>query len=506
MYRQKKILSLLQKVEVLEDLALDAEMENKSLLMNIHPSNIASARNLLHYLAIRSQDIRSLQKDLSALAISSISHSESYSLSNLRKIEYLLSALASVSPKNKNKSSANYKESENLLNINSKDLLGKVSFHGQTKIMVTLPAEAAEDYEMVYKLVKTGMHIARINTAHDDPGAWEKMIVNVKKAAKATGSEVKIYMDLEGPKIRTGEIKLKKHTKNKPKSIVLYKGSNITLTKANIKGHGGGHPEISLTSTEVFGHVKSNERVWFDDGKLGGIVLSADDENIIIEIEQAPEEGFKLKAKKGVNFPDSNLDIPALTKDDLGHLKFIARHANMVGYSFVQKPEDVNALQKHLKRLKREDMGIILKIETRMAFENFPSLLFAGMQSRHCGVMIARGDLAVEIGYLRIAEVQEEILWLAEAAHMPVIWATQVLETQVKEGTATRAEISDVVKAVRAECVMLNKGPHIFEAIETVIDIDRRMAAHEDKKRKILRSLHVAKAFLEARKAKSEEA
>jgi pyruvate kinase len=218
---------------------------------------------------------------------------------------------------------------------------------------------------------------------------------------------------------------------------------------------------------------------------------------MVVEITHAPEEGFKLKPEKGINFPDSNLNVSSLTKEDLNHLVFIAKYADMVGYSFVQRPADVILLQKHLKRLKREDIGIILKIETNLAFKNLPALLFAVMRSKHCGVMIARGDLAVEIGYLRIAEVQEEILWLAEAAHLPVIWATQVLETQIKKGIATRAEISDVVKSVRAECVMLNKGPYILEAIKTLKDIDKRMAAHEDKKRKILRSLHVAKAFME---------
>ena len=119
-----------------------------------------------------------------------------------------------------------------------------------------------------------------------------------------------------------------------------------------------------------------------------------------------------------------------------------------------------------------------------------PDLLLAGMRSPRLGVMIARGDLAVEMGWERLAEVQEEILWLAEAAHVPVIWATQVLETLAKRGLPSRAEITDAAMGERAECVMLNKGPHILEAIEALRDILGRMQAHQHKKRSMMRRLH----------------
>ena len=145
---------------------------------------------------------------------------------------------------------------------------------------------------------------------------------------------------------------------------------------------------------------------------------------------------------------------------------------------------------KHLTRLDAGDLGIVLKIENRTAFEHLPDLLLAGMRSPRLGVMIARGDLAVEMGWERLAEVQEEILWLAEAAHVPVIWATQVLETLAKRGLPSRAEITDAAMGERAECVMLNKGPHILEAIEALDDILSRMQAHQHKKRAMLRQLH----------------
>ena len=137
--------------------------------------------------------------------------------------------------------------------------------------------------------------------------------------------------------------------------------------------------------------------------------------------------------------------------------------------------------------------GIVLKIETRAAFEHLPALLFSAMRSPRLGVMIARGDLAVECGWERLAEVQEEILWICESAHVPVIWATQVLENLSKKGTPTRAEISDAALAEQAECVMLNKGPHIVETVSMLGGILTRMQAHRDKKSSLLRALRVSR-------------
>src|SRR5262249_32773444 len=142
-----------------------------------------------------------------------------------------------------------------------------------------------------------------------------------------------------------------------------------------------------------------------------------------------------------------------------------------------------------------EKLGIVLKIETQQGFENLPKLLLAAMRSRSVGVMIARGDLAVECGYQRLAEAQEEILWISEAAHVPVVWATQVLESLAKTGMPSRSEITDAAMGERAECVMLNKGPYVVEAVKTLDDILRRMQAHQEKKRSMLRKLGIATGF-----------
>jgi pyruvate kinase len=161
----------------------------------------------------------------------------------------------------------------------------------------------------------------------------------------------------------------------------------------------------------------------------------------------------------------------------------------MVGMSFVQDVADIYRLQDMVSSLGAPQKGIVLKIETRRGFEMLPDLLLAAMRSNVVGVMIARGDLAVECGYERLAEVQEEILWLCEAAHIPAIWATQVLETLAKSGVPSRAEITDAAMGERAECVMLNKGPHIIAAIRVLDNILQRMSDHHLKKSSMMRQL-----------------
>ena len=224
-------------------------------------------------------------------------------------------------------------------------------------------------------------------------------------------------------------------------------------------------------------------------GRIGGVVRKATAKGLEVEIVQAREGGESLLADKGINFPDSHLELPALTDKDLQDLQTVAQIADLVGLSFSQEAADVHQLLQTLQEQGGKKVGVILKIETMRGFENLPDLMLAAMAAPSAGVMIARGDLAVECGYERLAEVQEEILWCSEAAHMPVIWATQVLETLAKSGVPSRAEISDAGMGVRAECVMLNKGPYITEAIRMLDDILRRMAGHQAKKTSLLRAL-----------------
>lgn len=215
-------------------------------------------------------------------------------------------------------------------------------------------------------------------------------------------------------------------------------------------------------------------------------------EQVLVRITRTRPRGEKLQADKGINLPESNFRLPALTTKDLEDLTFVAQHADVVELSFANCAEDVESLQKNLARLGGLSPAIVLKIETRRGFDNLPDMLLTAMRSPSCGVMIARGDLAVECGFDRLAEAQEEILWICEAAHVPVIWATQVLETLAKEGMPSRAEITDAAMGDRAECVMLNKGPHVVSAVGILDDALRRMQAHQTKKRAMLRELRLA--------------
>jgi pyruvate kinase len=213
-----------------------------------------------------------------------------------------------------------------------------------------------------------------------------------------------------------------------------------------------------------------------------------------VEITQARPKGEKLAAGKGVNLPDTRLRLAALTAKDTEDLAFVAAHADLVAYSFVRQADDVHQLRHRVAELHAERLGIVLKIETRQAFNELPALLLDAMRGERFGVMIARGDLAVECGFERMVEVQEEILWICEAAHTPVIWATQVLESLAKTGLPSRADVTDAAMSERAECVMLNKGPFIREAVATLDNILLRMEAHQSKNRAMLRPLHVAHA------------
>jgi pyruvate kinase len=161
----------------------------------------------------------------------------------------------------------------------------------------------------------------------------------------------------------------------------------------------------------------------------------------------------------------------------------------MLGVSFLRHERDVDDVHMYLNRVRSERLGLILKIETNAAFTRLPEILLHAMRSPLVGVMIARGDLAVEVGYERLAEVQEEILWLCEAAHLPVIWATEVLDQLARTGQPSRAEITDAAMGQRAECVMLNKGPHVDDAIVVLDSILRRMSRHQRKKTSLLRPL-----------------
>jgi pyruvate kinase len=585
-------------------------------LENTHPVHRNSARNLVHYLALRQHDLRELQEQLAAIGLSSLGRTESHVLAGLDAVRTILYRLTdrACQPLEQQAKPITFAEGAALLRAHTEALLGPRPSKRGVRIMVTMPSEAAYDYAFVKQLLAHGMDCMRINCANDDRAAWAQMVAHLRKAQQEVGRACRVLMDVAGPKLRTGPIatetqvakwapqrdvygrvampahiwltpsadpeeppvpadgtlrvsdtllagarsrdafvftdlrgksrtlKLEgalgrsrwaaatqtaylragsvlqlKHLSgaarrqasgpaevgapsSKRQYITLKPGDVLLLTKEPLPGKPAVYDgdrllapaSISCTLPAIFADVREGEHVWFDDGKIGGIIEGTEPGVSRVRITTAKATGARLRADKGINLPDSNLHLPGLTAKDLIDLPFIAEHADLVGLSFVKRPEDVRALQEQLSRLHADHLGIVLKIETRSGFEQLPTLLLTAMQSARVGVMIARGDLAVECGYERLAEAQEEILWVCEAAHIPVIWATQVLESLAKKGMPSRAEITDAAMGERAECVMLNKGPHLVDAVRALDDILHRMEAHQHKKSARLRRLRLS--------------
>lgn len=566
-----------------------------------------SARNLLHYIAMRQQDLRPTQAKLTALGLSSLGRAEAHALATVEAVLNRLHQLIgeSFSESAFKQTAPDFSEGDGLLAEHTLALMGPEPNDRQCRIMVTMPSEAADDYKLIHNLLESGMNCMRINCAHDNSAVWQKMIEHLKQAEKAVGRPCQILMDLAGPKIRTGplptgeavlkvkplrdtlgrvtvpariwlarpraavpnsadnclrinpatwlknirvgdelsfndarksrrkmtitdvtkagcwaelqrtayfiqgtELHLDKHKVATVSTIEpvenyiqLKPGDTLVLTRNRKTGcpaqidHRGEvlrPATIGCTLPRALQHVRAGEPIWFDDGKIGGIIEHKDRGQLRIRITQAKPGGTKLKSNKGINLPESELRVAALTTDDIRDLAFIVEQADIMALSFVNQPADVDQLIKQICNLGEKRPAIVLKIETQSGFKNLPNLLLRLMQSSRCGIMLARGDLAVECGFERLSEVQEEILWLCEAAHVPVIWATQVLETLAKTGIPSRAEITDAAMGHRSECVMLNKGPYILQAVNVLAGILRRMQDHQDKKNDLLRELQLA--------------
>ncbi|MGJ0505656.1 MAG: pyruvate kinase [Methylocystis sp.] len=429
-------------------------------------------RNLAHYLALRSHDLTQLQLRLSEYGLSSLGRSEADVLASLDALLATLRRLcgedAAYPPHDIRR------QGEERLARACAEVFGSGPSHA--RIMATLASEAADDPAHVSELLEAGVDCFRINCAHDDAAAWEKMVKNIRRASKHLGRPCPVLMDIAGPKLRIDGVRA-------PEKYRLHPGERLRLvTKLH---HGGDAAAITLTMPEVVAQLRLGSAVSFDDGKAVGVVTAAHGPgDMEIEITAARAKGLRLKPDKGVNFPATDLDLSPLTEKDLADLDVIAEHADLVGFSFVQRVEDVARLQAELdkRRKGKRPLALVLKIETPRSVRNLPELIAQAAMRNPTAVMIARGDLAVEVGFARLSEMQEEILWLCEAAHAPVIWATQVLDQMVHEGVASRPETTDAAMGQRADCVMLNKGPFLAQGVRFLRDIFSRMDRHHAKK------------------------
>jgi pyruvate kinase len=278
-----------------------------------------------------------------------------------------------------------------------------------------------------------------------------------------------------------------------PRVLSMTVGDRVLL---NESGDGDDLAPHVLTLPEpgILAQIRAGERVVLDDGKLVAVVETVLGEGgLLCRVTQALKSPARVRTGKGIAFPDSHISLPELGPQDATALEFALRHADGVGLSFVSTAGDVARIAESLRRAGRPGFGMILKLETRGAIQNLAPILFEALRHDSVGLMIARGDLAVELSFEKLAEMQEEILWFGEACHLPVIWATQVLDSVAHTGLATRAEVTDAAMSVRAECVMLNKGPHIGTAVRMLADIIGKMEAHQYKKRSLYRPLAVAR-------------
>lgn len=285
-----------------------------------------------------------------------------------------------------------------------------------------------------------------------------------------------------------------------PLEIRLFEGDALLLDRAarpGVAAQPDGMPaRIGCGEPAVLDQLAVGATVWIDDGKIGAVVERIDAEGALLRITAAGPKGRRLRADRGLNFPDSTLQLPALNDKDRRDLDFAVRHADLIGLSFAQSRADLEALRAALAERGAPLLPIIAKIETAPGVDHLPEMLLAMVDRHPFGVMIARGDLMVEIGGERMAELQEEMLWLCEAAHVPVIWATQVLESLTHDGSLSRPELTDAAASARADCVMLNKGAHLLRALSVLVDIHTRMAGHQDKKSPQLRALSLASRLL----------
>ncbi|MBT8261159.1 MAG: hypothetical protein KJN82_07590 [Bacteroidia bacterium] len=579
------------------------ETRYKTQIEKVHPIYRESARNLVHYLALRTFDNNVIQEKLTLAGFPISSSYEGQIKHGLLSFKTIINGLLGKEQSTFRDAFIDPKQAKQFLKANTKALFGKSPKKRETRIMVTQPTLAAEDPDFSKNLIEIGMNSARVNCSHDNEIIWKAIIDKIKSSNK----DCKIFMDLGGPKLRTSKMKpgpkvihikpkrnalgqvttpakvwlapygmfpknleeadaiipVNKKWLNKTKQnsyvvfrdarnkkckfvidqkegvgrwascsdsafvttetllnvffekkstseihsvhellpleeiIYLFEGDLLRLDMQPILGEPAQLDEngnvktiahISCSLPEVIKNLKVGEPVFFDDGKIEGVIDDVFENYIHIKITSTKKKGGKLRAEKGINFPESKLDIRGLTDKDKSDLEFIAEHADAVNFSFVNTQKDVADLLDEFKKL-NATLGIVIKVETLQSYKNLPNILLNAMQNYPVGVMIARGDLAIEVGWKKFAIIQEEILRLCEAAHLPTILATQVLENLAKKGVPTRSEITDAAMAQRAECVMLNKGIYISKATKMLDKILREMQNIQRKKKNLLPKL-----------------
>jgi len=307
----------------------------------------------------------------------------------------------------------------------------------KTKIVCTI-GPASNSPEILEQLILAGMNIARINFSHGDFAGHAKVINNIRSASLKAGRRVAIMADLPGPKIRIGEFETE--------PVELIAGDTFTLTTEEIIG---GLNRVSVSFSRLPQVVNTGDRLFLNDGLIQLRVLKVWGNKVQCEVIV----GGELRSRKGLNLPGIQLGISAFTEHDKKCLKFAAKHGiDAVSQSFVETGEDITAVRAAATKM-GYDPFIIAKIERSRALDNYDSILEAAD-----GIMIARGDLGVEIPIEEIAVVQKRLMRQTNIVGKPVITATQMLESMTGNRRPTRAEATDVANAIidGTDCVMLS--------------------------------------------------
>jgi len=307
----------------------------------------------------------------------------------------------------------------------------------KTKIVATI-GPASESPDMLARLIRAGLDVARLNFSHGSPAKHAEVIQGVRGAARETGRRVAIMADLPGPKLRLGKID--------PEPIQLLPGAHFTLTSEDIVGNA---ERVSTSFQQLPRVVKSRDRIFLNDG----IVQLVVDRVAGNDVECTVVVGGELRSRKGLNLPGVNLGIGAFTENDRACLEFALENGvDAVSQSFVECAADIQVVRAAAAKMGRQPF-IIAKIERADALAHFDEILASAD-----GIMIARGDLGVEVPIEEIAYTQKQLIAKANLAGKPVITATQMLESMVSRRLPTRAEATDVANAILdgTDCVMLS--------------------------------------------------
>lgn len=332
--------------------------------------------------------------------------------------------------------------------------------HKKTKIVCTI-GPATESQESLEKLLKAGMNVMRLNFSHGNFEEHGERIHSLRKAVEKTGIPAATLQDLGGPKIRIGTFK--------SEPVLLKEDQTFTLTTKDIVGDETiVHVNYPLLPKET----EKGHHIFLFDGRIKLEVLEIKGTDIICQVLV----GGELKNKRGVNLPHSNISMGSLTDKDCKDLEFGAEHnVDYVALSFVRKASDIEELREVLKKMKMQ-AGIIAKIETPQAVANIDEIIKVAD-----GVMVARGDLAIEIPAEHVPMVQKSIIKKCNEAGKPVITATQMLESMIKNQIPTRAEVSDIANAIidGTDAVMLSEettlGKYPIEATSVMSRIAHRV-------------------------------